>query len=357
MLTSTLVLATLMISISAPAASAQADDVEREVLTFDDVAALDELTKDHANLFRLYWAFFGRVPDAVGALYWVEQYEQCSSMSIIVDSFAAGSEFANTYGSVDDNGFLELIYRNVLDREPDQDGQSYWTTELRSGRASRAETMLYFASSREFVAEHALPSDGVPGRACRLGGRGPNTARNVQLLEPAPFASFGEVILLAPSLAVERIGFHQSTNDAARPLQPLETAIPSTTLSSRNRDTTSRGAADVAVNPLLPITSPVTGTVLRAGGYTLYCHYRDDYVVIEPDAHPGWEVKMLHISGVAVRTGDRVEAGVTVLAPTAHVLPFSSQIDDLTAKPSWPHVHIEIIDPSIPDRPSTGSGC
>ncbi|MEZ5227022.1 MAG: hypothetical protein R2710_10200 [Acidimicrobiales bacterium] len=66
---------------------------------------------------------------------------------------------------------------------------------------------------------------------------------------------------------------------------------------------------------------------------------------------------MLRISGVAVRKGDRVEAGVTVLAPTAHLLPFSSQIDDLTANPSWPHVHIEIIDPSIPDRPSVGGGC
>ncbi len=350
-------LATVLVAAATTAASAQTDDVERAVLTFDDVAALDELTTEHADLFRLYWAFFDRVPDAAGALYWVEQYEQCATMAIVVDSFAGGSEFESTYGAVDDDGFLELIYRNVLDREPDDAGRGYWMGELADGRATRAETMLYFAASTEFVAEHPLPSDGVPGRGCRLGGRGPNTTRQVSLLEPAPFASFDDVVLLAPSIAVERIGYHQSTNDAARPLDPIQTPIPSTTLASRNRDTAARGAADVAVNPLLPITSPVTGTVLRAGGYTLYCNYRDDFVVIEPDSHPGWEVKILHITGVAVRKGDRVEAGLTVLAPNAHVLPFSSQIDDLTANPSWPHVHIEIVDPSIPDRPSTGGGC
>ncbi len=64
---------------------------------------------------------------------------------------------------------------------------------------------------------------------------------------------------------------------------------------------------------------------------------------------------MLHIDGVQVSRGDRVEAGITVLAPRARPLPFSSQIDRLTGQPAWPHVHIEVVDPSIPDRP--GRGC
>lgn len=33
-----------------------------------------------------------------------------------------------------------------------------------------------------------------------------------------------------------------------------------------------------------------------------------------------------------------------------------SQVDDVIAQPSWPHVHIEVIDPAIPDRPSPGQG-
>jgi hypothetical protein len=44
-----------------------------------------------------------------------------------------------------------------------------------------------------------------------------------------------------------------------------------------------------------------------------------------------------------------------VLAPRPTKLPVASQVDDTTASPPWPHVHIEVVDPSIPDRP--GPGC
>lgn len=80
--------------------------------------------------------------------------------------------------------------------------------------------------------------------------------------------------------------------------------------------------------------------------------------MIEPDAHPGWEVKLLHIVGVQVRAGDRVVAGETVVARQPRLLPFESQVDEVrTVDPVWPHVHLEVVDPSIPDRPSPGGGC
>ncbi len=172
-----------------------------------------------------------------------------------------------------------------------------------------------------------------------------------------PFATFAGVTLHHPSNRVERVGFHQSSHDGARQLVPTATAVDPLTLETRERGTGSRTAADIVVEPGTEIRAPVTGTVVRAGGYVLYCEHDDDFAVIEPDSHPGWEVKVLHISGVAVDAGDRVEAGVTVLAPSATPLPFDSQVDEFTAEPSWPHVHIELVDPSIPDRPSRGGGC
>ncbi len=173
----------------------------------------------------------------------------------------------------------------------------------------------------------------------------------------APFATFGEVTLVHPSIRVERIGFHESNHDGARQLEPTAGAVAPIVLESRQRDTGSRTAADIVVEPGTEIRAPVTGTVLRAGGYVLYCDHQDDFLVIEPDSQPGWEVKLLHINGVMVSAGDRVEAGVTVVAPEATVLPFDSQVDEFTATPPWPHVHIELVDLSIPDRPSTGGGC
>ena len=172
----------------------------------------------------------------------------------------------------------------------------------------------------------------------------------------SPFATAGGVVLRHPAARVERIGFHESNLDGAQQLQSLPSSAPSVVLEARARDTTARGAADVMVDPEAEIRSPVSGTVLAAGTYVLYCKHSDDYLIIEPDDHPGWEVKLLHIDGVRVRPGARVQAGVTVVAPRATRLPFASQVEEGSYRPAWPHVHIEIDDPNVPDRP-TGPGC
>ena len=171
-----------------------------------------------------------------------------------------------------------------------------------------------------------------------------------------PFAQAEALVLRHPSARVERVGFHQANHDGARQMEPLPTAADPITLEDRERGTGSRTAADVVADPDVEIRAPVTGRVKRAGTYVLYCDYRDDYVVIEPDERPGWEVKILHINGVRVRAGDRVVAGETVLAPQPTRLPFESQVDEHIAPPPWPHVHIEVVDPSIPDRPNPGGG-
>lgn len=170
-----------------------------------------------------------------------------------------------------------------------------------------------------------------------------------------PFATVGGVTLHHPSRRVERIGFHESSNDGSRVLEALPTATNPVTLESRGRDNPPRTAADVVSDPDVEIRSPVSGRVLRSGTYTLYCKDTDSFLVVEPDDHPGWEVKLLHIDGVLVHPGDVVVAGETVVSPRPHRLPFESQVEEYSASPPWPHVHIEVDDPSIKDRP--GPGC
>lgn len=194
------------------------------------------------------------------------------------------------------------------------------------------------------------PIEPVPARV------GPLLPRDVSTQTHTPFATVGGLTLVHPSSSVETIGFHESNHDGARQMEPLATAVDPFTMATRNRGTGSRTAADIVVEPDVPIVAPVTGTVLRAGSYTLYCDYRDHFVVIAPDEQPGWEVKMLHFLDLQVAAGQRVEAGITVLGSGPRPLAFRSQVDDATAAPSWPHVHIEVVDPSIPDRPS-GISC
>lgn len=172
-----------------------------------------------------------------------------------------------------------------------------------------------------------------------------------------PFASVDGVTLLHPSARVERVAFHESNHDGARQLEQLPSAVAPVTMETRDRDTGSRTAADVVIDPAVEVRAPVTGRVKRAGTYVLYCEYSDDYVVIEPDDHPGWEVKILHIDGVRVAAGNRVTAGRTVLAPRPTRLPIESQVDELGGPPVWPHVHVEVVDPAVPDRPTPGGGC
>ncbi len=162
--------------------------------------------------------------------------------------------------------------------------------------------------------------------------------------------------LRVPSAGTELVGFHQSNHDGARNLDAIDGPVPTVVLDSRNRGTGRRTAADIVVDPQVEIRAPVTGTVVRAGTYTLYCDELDDFVVIEPDGRPGIEVKMLHIDGVQVQAGDRVESGVTLLAPAPTQLPFESQVDEVSGPANWPHVHLEVVDTAIPDQPNPNSG-
>lgn len=210
------------------------------------------------------------------------------------------------------------------------------------------------ATTRPVVATVPAPTPAAPAPP-------PTTpARPRVVVEQAwtPFAAAGGVTLYHPSSRVERVGFHQSNHEGAQQLEPLPAAVAPATMEARHRLTGSRTAADVVIDPAVEVRAPVSGTVKRAGTYVLYCEHSDDFAVIEPDARPGWEVKVLHIDGVRVAAGDRVLAGETVIAGGPTPLPFESQVDELTtAATAWPHVHIEVIDLAIPDIPSPGGGC
>jgi len=172
----------------------------------------------------------------------------------------------------------------------------------------------------------------------------------------APFAAIGDLTLVLPSLRVEHVGFHQAIRSGAQQMTALESPVPMTVMESRGRGTGSHTAADIVVEPGVAIVAPVSGVVIAANNYTLYCEHEDAIVVIEPDGFPGWEAKVLHISGLTVAPGDRVVGGQTVIANGPTVLPFESQVDDHTHAPAWPHVHIETVDTSIPHE-SNGSPC
>ena len=170
--------AVMMSSIVLPR-PAEASTVD-EPANFETIAGLDELTGDHATAFRLYWAFFQRQPDPEGALYWITEIDDCVGLDTIADSFSVSAEFGRRYGETADRAFVELIYRNVLDRPADPDGLAYWTGLLARRELTRGGVVLYVSLSPEFVGRHRYPSDAVPPRACARPDGGSTAGRSTR---------------------------------------------------------------------------------------------------------------------------------------------------------------------------------
>lgn len=182
--------------------------------------------------------------------------------------------------------------------------------------------------------------------------------RSVMDTSFGPFLHTEGLVLNYPTQFVERVGFHESNLAASRYLGVLPTAGDVIDLPSRERKTNARTAADILSDPNGEVRAPISGTIKRGGTYTLYCKYTDSFVVIAPDARPNYEVKLLHITGLVATVGQHVEAGVTPIAQHPTRLPFHSQVEDFSTAPVWPHVHLEVDDPSIKNPPGVGGkGC
>ena len=113
------------------------------------------------SVARLYLAFFERAPDLGGFDYWTEQISAGSAnLDDVSQSFVGSPEFVSTYGSLTDAQFVDLVYRNVLDRSPDQAGYDFWLGQMAAG-VSRGQVMTRFSESPEFVAKTAADVDVV----------------------------------------------------------------------------------------------------------------------------------------------------------------------------------------------------
>lgn len=99
---------------------------------------------------RLYFAYFLRAPDAGGLDFWLRRKRDGQRLAWISASFAASSEFRNRYGSLSDEQFVQLVYENVLRRQPDAGGLAFWIRQLEQRRRSRGEVMTAFSESSEY---------------------------------------------------------------------------------------------------------------------------------------------------------------------------------------------------------------
>jgi cyclophilin family peptidyl-prolyl cis-trans isomerase len=112
------------------------------------------------SLIELYIAFFNRVPDAEGMMYWIDEIKAGKTIEQLADNFYSVAIETPTITGYSQNmtteEFIKKIYLNVLSRsEIDQEGLNYWSNELNSGKQTRGNLIRTIIDSAHKYKGHA----------------------------------------------------------------------------------------------------------------------------------------------------------------------------------------------------------
>jgi len=97
---------------------------------------------DRAKLVQIYIAFYNRAPDPEGLAFWQSACDIGLSLEEIADLFVPQSESIATYPFLDNptedgiRSFLQAVYENLFNREPDAEGETFWTNQILQSLAS-----------------------------------------------------------------------------------------------------------------------------------------------------------------------------------------------------------------------------
>lgn len=130
-----------------------------------EAGALWFVDNSAAQVARLYDAVLDRPPDDAGLSHWTGVSKRAGTQlgpGAVAEQLLASSEFQNRAGDLDNRGFVELLYRDALDRPPDEAGATFWAARLGTGAMRRADVAVAFSEAREHVAAMApLIDDGI----------------------------------------------------------------------------------------------------------------------------------------------------------------------------------------------------
>ncbi|GHA32533.1 hypothetical protein GCM10007989_30780 [Devosia pacifica] len=120
----------------------------------DGTVALD-YDGSAGDLYAIYGASLNREPDSEGFRWWLDRLDAgAETYQSAAEKFIVSEEFQATYGALVDNAeaFIEALYSNILGREADDSGFSYWTELYAAGDVSVYEALVGFSASAENMA-------------------------------------------------------------------------------------------------------------------------------------------------------------------------------------------------------------
>ena len=123
-----------------------------ERLSFADGAlALDTGDTGIAGqAYRIYRAAFDRTPDAAGLGFWLSRMDGGTTLVEVAGGVVRSQEFTELYGAAPSNADLVTrLYRNILDREPEQAGFDFWLDALERKLVDLPGLLAQFSESVE----------------------------------------------------------------------------------------------------------------------------------------------------------------------------------------------------------------
>jgi Domain of unknown function (DUF4214)/Peptidase M10 serralysin C terminal/Putative Ig domain len=119
-------------------------------LQFADATVALDISGHGGQAYGLYQAVFRRTPDLDGLGFWINALDKGASMLDVTRTFISSPEFVSTYSTLNNADFVNLVYVNVLGRNPDAGGAQHWTSGLNANLIDRGVMMLDFVKSPEF---------------------------------------------------------------------------------------------------------------------------------------------------------------------------------------------------------------
>jgi serralysin len=113
----------------------------------DQLIALD-IQGNAGQAYRLYKAALDRTPDANGLAGWIKYMDDGAALTSMAQQFIDSQEFRAKYGALDNTGFVNQLYVNVLARKGEAAGVEGWVNGLANG-LTRAQVLAGFSESSE----------------------------------------------------------------------------------------------------------------------------------------------------------------------------------------------------------------
>lgn len=90
----------------------------------------------------LYVGYLGRAGDQAGLDFWLDAIRNdVSTLESVALGFTLSEEYQGLYGGLPVEEFVATVYRNVLGRDPDEEGLAFWVNEIGNGVIS-ADTLV-----------------------------------------------------------------------------------------------------------------------------------------------------------------------------------------------------------------------